>query len=98
MFTLLRTYPTNQKLTRRVPSHGNSFGICLVVGAWRAEVTTPPGIEVCNALALYRSITRLCAFFNVPEISRRVLDVFLSGARVALNLRANRQPYAWFLC
>ena len=74
---------TNQKQTRRVPSHGNGFGICLVVGAWRAEVTAPPGIEVCDALALYRSITRLCALFNVRELSRRVLEVFLSGSRVA---------------
>ena len=88
---------TNQKQTRRVPSHGNGLGICLVVGAWRAEETAPPGIEVCDALALYQSITQLFALLNVPEISPRVLEVFLSGARVALNLGADLLPYAWFL-
>ena len=47
---------TNKKPTRRIPSHGNSLVIALVVGARRAVVAAPPGIEVRNALALYRNL------------------------------------------
>ena len=75
--------PQTKKQTRYVPSHGNGFRTCRVLGAPRAEVTAPPGIEERDAQTLYRSITRLCALFNVRELSRRVLEVFLSGSRVA---------------
>ena len=85
---------TNQKPTRRIPSHGNSLVIALVVGARRAVVAAPPGIEVRDALAFYRILARLFALLNARQFARRVLDVLLSGARIALDLGADLQPYA----
>ena len=55
---------TNQKPTRRIPSHGNGSVVALVIRARRAVVAAPPGIEVRDALALCRILARLFALFN----------------------------------
>ena len=77
-----------------IKSHGNGLVIALVLGAQRAEVAAPPGIEVCNALALCRIVARLFTLLNIRQFSRRVLDIFLSGARVAFDIGADLYPCA----
>ena len=51
--------------TRRIKSHGNGLGICLVVRARRAEVAAPPGIEIRDALTLYRILAQLFALLDI---------------------------------
>ena len=85
---------TNQKSTRRIPSHGNGLIVALMVGARRAVVTAPSGAEVRDALALCRVLARLFALFNVRQFARRCFNVCLSGTSVALDLGADLHPYA----
>ena len=65
-----------------------------MVRARRAVVTTPPAGNIGDALTLYRILARLFALLNAWHFPRRALDVFLSGARVALDLGADFHPYA----
>ena len=67
-----------------------------MLGARCAEVTAPPGLEVLDvrdAPALIRILARPFALPNVRQCPRRVLEVFLSGTRVALDLGADLHPY-----
>ena len=66
----------------------------LVVGARRAKVATPPGIEIRDALALKRIITRLFALLNARQFARRFRYVFLTSACVTFDLGADLRPYA----
>ena len=90
---------TEQKQTGYIPSHRNGFGLCLVLGAPRTVDTAPPrpGAKEREAQALYRIFAQNFALFDVQEFSRRVLEVFFSGARVTLDVGADVLPYAWFL-
>ena len=88
---------TNPKQTRYIPSHGDGFGICPVFGAPRAKVAAPSGVEERDAVALCRISAQAFAILNVLCLSRRVLEVFLSFAPVAFDLRPDLLPYAWIL-
>ena len=85
---------TNQKPTRRIPSHGNGLVIALVVSARRAVVAAPPGIKVRDALTLCRILARIFALFNAWQFPRRLLDVFFSGAGITFDLGADLHKYA----
>ena len=69
-----------------IQSHGNGRKrIVLVFGAKRAVVAAMPTFKERDAVALYRILAIFSAVLNVRHISRRGLDVFLSGARVAFG-------------
>ena len=79
---------------RSIESHGNGFVVALVVCARRAEVAAPPGLEVCDAQALYRILARVFAFLNIRQFPRGVLDEFLSVVPIAFDIGADLHPCA----
>ena len=81
-----------------IQSHGNDgIFIFLVFGAKRAVVAAVPFVKERDAVALYRILAKLFALLNVRHLSRRVVDVFLSGVRVAVDLGPDLHPWAWSL-
>ena len=66
--------------------------------ARRAEVTTPSGVEVRDALTPCRVPTRLLALLQVQAFPWRVREGYLTGAHVACGIGPDLSPLKLPIC